>query len=59
VRNVAELIGLERAVRAAAATPARIMGATDRGELAPGRRADVVLLDDDLAVRRTWVGGQS
>jgi N-acetylglucosamine-6-phosphate deacetylase len=59
VRNVAELVGLERAVQAASTTPARILGADDRGELAPGRRADVVVLDDVLAVRQTWVGGQS
>ena len=59
VRNVADLVGLERAVRSASTTPARVMGATDRGELVPGRRADVVLLDADLAVSATWVGGQS
>ena len=59
VRNVVELVGLERAVRAASTTPARVIGAHDRGELAAGRRADVVLLDDDLAVRQTWVGGQA
>jgi N-acetylglucosamine-6-phosphate deacetylase len=59
VRNVAELVGLERAVRAASTTPASVIGAVDRGELAVGRRADVVVLDDELDVRQTWVGGQS
>lgn len=59
VRNVAELVGLARAVRAASTAPAAVMGADDRGALAPGRRADVVLLDDELAVERTWAGGQS
>lgn len=31
--------------------PARAAGLADRGEIAPGRRADVVLVDDSLALR--------
>ncbi|MDR7544585.1 MAG: amidohydrolase family protein [Armatimonadota bacterium] len=30
----------------------------DRGTLAPGKRADLVLLDDRLVVRSTMVGGR-
>ena len=42
--------------------PARAMGLSDRGEIAPGKRADLVLVDwPDAgcpAVRGTWVGGR-
>lgn len=46
-----------------AANPARAMGLTDRGEIAVGQRADLVLLDwpegAAPAVRRTWVAGRA
>lgn len=53
-------VGLAAAVTAASATPARLLGLTDVGELTPGRRADVLITDDDLnpvAVMRAgdWV----
>jgi N-acetylglucosamine-6-phosphate deacetylase len=32
---------------------------TDRGRFEPGMRADLVLLDDDLAVAATFAGGRS
>jgi N-acetylglucosamine-6-phosphate deacetylase len=38
------------AAHAAATTPARTLGLTDRGALVPGLRADVVLLDHSLQV---------
>jgi N-acetylglucosamine-6-phosphate deacetylase len=40
--------------------PAAFLG-LDRelGRIAPGFRADLVLLDDQLQVRRTWVEGIS
>jgi N-acetylglucosamine-6-phosphate deacetylase len=41
----------------ASTTPARTLGLDDRGALAPGLRADVVLVDDALAVRRVLRGG--
>jgi len=42
----------------ASATPARVIGFGDRcGVLAPGRDADLLLLDADLAVRGVYVGG--
>jgi N-acetylglucosamine-6-phosphate deacetylase len=44
----------------ATANPAAVIGATDRGRLAPGARADVLALDPDtLAVRHVWAGGES
>jgi N-acetylglucosamine-6-phosphate deacetylase len=60
IRNLVEVVGVDlaTAVRAASTNPARVIGATDRGSLAVGQRADLVLLDDDLDVQRVWVGGQ-
>lgn len=46
------------ALRAATSTPARIIGATDRGRVAVGLRADLVGLDEGLVTRRVWVGGR-
>jgi N-acetylglucosamine-6-phosphate deacetylase len=40
------------------ATPARVLGLADRGRLEPGARADVTVLDDDLQVVETVVGGE-
>lgn len=45
------------AVRAASATPARLMGLHDRGAIEVGRRADLVALTPDLAVEQVWLGG--
>ena len=58
VRELARTTGSARAaVEAVTATPARLLGDPDRGRLAPGTRADLVLLDADLQVRLTVVGG--
>lgn len=46
------------ALRAATATPARALELSDVGVLAPGRLADLVLLDDGLAVRRVMRRGR-
>lgn len=48
---------LATAVRAASTTPARLLGEADRGRIAPGARADLVLLDDHLEVVEVWVAG--
>jgi N-acetylglucosamine-6-phosphate deacetylase len=40
-------------------TPASVIDLSDRGRLEAGRRADILLLDEDLAVRETIVGGVS
>ena len=59
VRNLARAgIGLPRAVAAASRVPLTLLGVTDRGHLEPGLRADLVELDDDLAVRRVMRGGR-
>lgn len=48
---------LPQASRAASLAPARAMGLADRGLLAVGQRADLVLLDEDLQVLRVLRGG--
>ena len=60
VRNAMSMLGLslEDAVSIASASPAAFLGLQDqRGRIAVGRAADLVLLDDDLRVRKTWIGG--
>ncbi|WP_205472848.1 N-acetylglucosamine-6-phosphate deacetylase [Nocardioides sp. SYSU D00038] len=49
---------LADAVATATSTPARLVGDATRGSLAPGCRGDLVLVDDDLRVRATVVGGR-
>jgi N-acetylglucosamine-6-phosphate deacetylase len=46
------------ALVAATATPARLLGLTDRGRIGPGQRADLVVLTPELEVAEVWVGGQ-
>ena len=51
-------IPLADALAMASAYPADFLGLGEsRGRLAPGLRADLVWLDDDLRVRATWIGG--
>jgi N-acetylglucosamine-6-phosphate deacetylase len=59
VRNVVAL-GIDRAtaLTAATAVPAAALGDATRGELAAGRRADLVWWDDALNVRAVWIGGR-
>lgn len=54
---VAAGVPLEHALRAASTVPARLLGLSDRGELVPGRRADLVALDQSSRAVRTWVDG--
>lgn len=61
VRRAVQVVGLPIEVAAAAAstTPARLLGVGDRcGAIAPGLDADLVLLDDDLRVRRVMTKGR-
>jgi N-acetylglucosamine-6-phosphate deacetylase len=61
VRNVIEHCGVSLldAIHAATTTPARLLGLDDRGEIVPGRRADLVAIGPDLSVEATWVGGRA
>lgn len=51
-------VSLVDATHLTATTPARALGRTDLGRLAAGCSADLVVLDDRLRVRQTWVGGR-
>lgn len=42
----------------ACVNPARTCGCTDRGELAVGKRADVIILDRDFQVKAVFLAGQ-
>jgi N-acetylglucosamine-6-phosphate deacetylase len=58
LRNlVASGARLPDAVHAASGAPARLIGRDDLGELRPGGPAHLAVLDDELRVRRTFVGG--
>lgn len=49
---------LAEAVASATTVPAALLGDPSRGTLAPGARGDLVLVDDDLTVVATVVGGR-
>jgi N-acetylglucosamine-6-phosphate deacetylase len=60
LRNAVNLLGLDLAAASqmASGNPAQFMGlGAQYGSIAVGYRADLVLLDDDLEVRETWIGG--
>jgi N-acetylglucosamine-6-phosphate deacetylase len=60
LRNAVGLLGLTlaQASRMASANPADFLGLGEEfGRIAPGYRADLVLLDEGLQVRRVWIGG--
>jgi N-acetylglucosamine-6-phosphate deacetylase len=61
VRNTVHRLGLplEEALPMASLYPAAFLGLDHRlGRIAPGFDANLVLLDHDLEVRETWIGGQ-
>ena len=61
VRNAVQMlgVGLPEAVRMASANPAEFLGlGHELGRIAPGLRANLVLADDQLAVRETWIDGE-
>jgi len=60
VRNAVALLGLgvAEAVRMASEYPAEFLGlGAEYGRIAAGYRANLALLDDTFAVRRTWIDG--
>ncbi|HEY8586743.1 MAG TPA: N-acetylglucosamine-6-phosphate deacetylase [Rhodanobacter sp.] len=60
VRNAVQLLGLplEEAARMASTYPAHFLGlGASHGRIAPGCRADLLVLDQDCRVCRTWIGG--
>lgn len=50
-------LSLSDAATVCATTPARALGLQGFGVIAPGAMADLVVLDRDLRVVQTWVGG--
>lgn len=62
VRNTVRRLGLplDEACRMASQYPAEFIGlGGELGRIAPGYRADLAVLDDDLQVQGTWIGGQA
>jgi N-acetylglucosamine-6-phosphate deacetylase len=62
VRNAMSMLGLSlsAAVRMASQWPAEFLGVGQTcGRIAPGYRANLVLADEQLNVRETWIDGQS
>jgi N-acetylglucosamine-6-phosphate deacetylase len=62
VRNAVKMLGLDlaEASRMASRYPAEFLGlGAQMGRIAPGLRADLVLLDDALNVLETWIGGEA
>jgi N-acetylglucosamine-6-phosphate deacetylase len=60
VRNAVSLLGLDivAAARMASEYPAEFLGlGHELGRIAPGYRANLVLLDDELQVQKTWIEG--
>jgi alpha-D-ribose 1-methylphosphonate 5-triphosphate diphosphatase len=52
---------LPRAMATVTATPAQSVGLNDRGEIALGRRGDLIrfaMLDGDVVLKQTWVRGR-
>jgi N-acetylglucosamine-6-phosphate deacetylase len=62
VRNAVASLGLDivAAARMAGEYPAEFLGLGDElGRIAPGYRANLVLVDDDIRVQRTWIEGNA
>jgi N-acetylglucosamine-6-phosphate deacetylase len=60
VRNCVDMLGvpLMEAVRMASAHPAEFLQlGADMGRIAPGQRANLVLIDDHVNVLKTWIVG--
>jgi len=58
--DAVEGYSLPQAIRTVTKTPAEVVGLTDRGELAPGKRADFIRVHragSAAAVRSVWCGG--
>lgn len=59
VRNLRAWTGcsIAHALEAASLKPAKLLGLTRKGRLEIGADADLVMLDNDLKVQATWIGG--
>ncbi|MEO5831521.1 MAG: N-acetylglucosamine-6-phosphate deacetylase [Rhodanobacter sp.] len=62
VRNAVQLLGLplDEAVRMASTYPADFLGMSEsHGRIAPGYHADLLLMDDEYRVQRSWINGRA
>jgi N-acetylglucosamine-6-phosphate deacetylase len=62
VRNAVSMLGLDiaEAARMAGQYPAEFLGlGHERGRIAPGYLANLVLMNDELKVQRTWIEGRA
>ena len=62
VRNAVDLLGLDlpEAARMASQYPAEFLGlGGELGRIAPGYRANLVLVDDRVDVKETWIDGRT
>ena len=59
VRNIADWcdVELNEALRMAGLYPAQFLG-SDRGRIKEGAPADMILIDDERRVQKTWINGQ-
>lgn len=53
-----EQIPLQTALKVITSNPATILKLQQKGELKPGKDADIVLLDHDLSIQSVWAKGQ-
>ena len=60
LKNIIKFTGIDlpSACRLLSTNPAELLNLTDRGRLAAGKKADIVLLDEDLNVKTTIISGE-
>ena len=60
LKNMVTLGGapIEEVSKMMSATPARVMGYTDRGTISPTKRADLVVVNDALEVTQVYLAGE-
>lgn len=60
VKNLVSFgLPLEKAITAVTAAPARAAGLSHVGVIAPGKRADLLLLDSDLSLKQVYLRGKA
>ena len=59
VKNAVSMgIDLPTAIRCATANPARVIGATDIGAVAVGKRADFLICTEELSLQSVYLSGK-